>query len=93
MRAGPAEDRDQARGPEPTTDLERAIAGIWCETLARDRVGVRENFFDLGGHSVLATQLLGRLRDALGAELTLAALFEDPTIAGLATRIDQTSDG
>ena len=87
-RTGPAEDRGTARGPEPATDLERAIAGIWRETLKRDRISVRENFFELGGHSILATQLLGRLRDALGVELTVAALFEDPTIAGLATRIE-----
>jgi acyl-CoA synthetase (AMP-forming)/AMP-acid ligase II/thioesterase domain-containing protein len=77
---------------EPATDLERAIARIWRETLERDRIGVRENFFELGGHSILATQLLSRLRDALGVELTVAALFEDPTIAGLAARIDQARE-
>ncbi|MBV9141208.1 MAG: SDR family oxidoreductase [Pseudonocardiales bacterium] len=77
---------------EPATDLERAIARIWCETLERDRIGVRENFFELGGHSILATQLLSRLRDALGVELTVAALFEDPTIAGLAARIEQAGE-
>lgn len=95
-RTGAAADRGPAGGPaggpEPATDLERAIAGIWCETLERDRIGLRENFFELGGYSILATQLLGRLRDALGVELTLAALFEDPTIAGLATRIEQAGE-
>ncbi|MBV9010723.1 MAG: AMP-binding protein [Pseudonocardiales bacterium] len=95
-RTGAAADHGPAGGPdggtEPATDLERAIAGIWCETLERDRIGVRENFFGLGGHSILATRLLGRLRDALGVELTLAALFEDPTIAGLATRIEQAGE-
>jgi non-ribosomal peptide synthetase component F/thioesterase domain-containing protein/aryl carrier-like protein len=91
-RAVPAEDHDPAGGLEPATDLERAIAGIWCETLERDRIGVRENFFGLGGHSILATQLLSRLRNALGVELTLTALFEDPTIAGLAARIEQAGE-
>jgi acyl-CoA synthetase (AMP-forming)/AMP-acid ligase II/thioesterase domain-containing protein/NADP-dependent 3-hydroxy acid dehydrogenase YdfG len=92
---GPAEGSvgGLAGGPEPATDLERAIAGIWRETLERDRIGVRENFFELGGHSILATQLLGRLRAALGVELTVAALLEDPTIAGLAARIEQAGDG
>jgi acyl-CoA synthetase (AMP-forming)/AMP-acid ligase II/thioesterase domain-containing protein/NADP-dependent 3-hydroxy acid dehydrogenase YdfG len=95
--AGPAQDSGSsggsAGGPEPVTDLERAIARIWCETLERDRIGVRENFFELGGHSILATQLLGRLQATLGVELTVAALFEDPTIAGLAARIEQAGEG
>ncbi|HET9256262.1 MAG TPA: SDR family NAD(P)-dependent oxidoreductase [Pseudonocardiaceae bacterium] len=88
-RTGPATGSDPAWDSEPATDLERAIAGIWREILERDRIGVRENFFALGGHSILATQLLGRLRATLGAELTVAALFDHPTIAELAARIEQ----
>jgi acyl-CoA synthetase (AMP-forming)/AMP-acid ligase II/aryl carrier-like protein len=90
---GPTNDSDPAEDSQPTTDLERAIAEIWRETLERDRIGVQENFFELGGHSIHATQMFARLRDALGIELTVAALFDDPTIAQLASRIEQASGG
>ncbi|MFD7663696.1 SDR family oxidoreductase [Streptomyces sp. NPDC059788] len=77
---------------EPSTERERAIAGIWREVLERDRIGVRDNFFALGGHSILATRLLSRLRADLGIDVSVAALFDDPTIAGLAARAGQTAE-
>ncbi|MET0396637.1 MAG: non-ribosomal peptide synthase/polyketide synthase [Longimicrobiaceae bacterium] len=72
----------------PRTATEEVLAGIWAETLRLDRVGVEENFFALGGHSLLAMQVVSRVRRALGAELPLRTVFAEPTVAGLARRVD-----
>jgi acyl carrier protein len=71
----------------PRTPVEEALAGIWAEVLELKRVGVHDNFFDLGGHSLLATQVMSRVRRAFNIELPLRALFEKPTLAGLAGQI------
>jgi len=65
------------------------VAGIWSEVLGVERVGVRENFFELGVHSLLATQVVSRVRAAFAAEVALRALFERPTVEGLAERVEQ----
>ena len=75
----------------PRTPVEEAIAQIWIALLKLDRVGVHDNFFALGGHSLLAAQLVARLRAAFGLDLPLRALFETPTVAGLAERIEATT--
>lgn len=71
----------------PESETEKIIAGIWCDLLGRERVGIRDSFFELGGHSLLGTQLLSRLRECFEVELPLRALFEGPTIEGLARRL------
>lgn len=71
----------------PRTPIEEKLAAIWTEVLAIDRIGVEDNFFMLGGHSLMATQLIGRIRNAFGYELPLRRLFQTPTIAGLADAI------
>ena len=68
----------------PRTPVEAALAAIWADVLGRDRVGVRDDFLDLGGHSLLATRVVARVREALDGHLTVAALFEHPTIESLA---------
>ncbi|MEU1752611.1 phosphopantetheine-binding protein [Micromonospora matsumotoense] len=71
----------------PSTDSERAIAEVWTEVLNLDEVGRHDNFFDLGGHSVLATQAVARLCVALGRQLPERALFDWPTVATLASAL------
>jgi len=84
-RALPAPERPPAAaGRAPRNATERGLAEIWSELLGVEAPGIEDDFFDLGGHSLLATQLLSRVRDRFGAELPLRALFERPTIAGLA---------
>ncbi|HEX2095478.1 MAG TPA: amino acid adenylation domain-containing protein, partial [Longimicrobiaceae bacterium] len=73
----------------PRTPTEEILAGIWTEVLHLDRVGVRANFFALGGHSLLATRVISRVRDAFGAEVPLRALFEAPTVEGLARAVGE----
>ena len=79
------------RGPAaepPQTRTERALAGIWSRVLGVDDIGRTDNFFDLGGHSILAINILFGLRDALGVEVPLAAVFANPTVASLAGFIE-----
>ncbi|MBV9792202.1 MAG: amino acid adenylation domain-containing protein [Chloroflexi bacterium] len=73
----------------PIGAREELLAQIWADVLGMARVGRDDNFFTLGGHSLLATQMLARARDALGADVRLRDLFETPTVAGLAQRIDE----
>ena len=73
----------------PRTPIEEIVAGIWCEILKVDCAGIHDSFFDLGGHSLLATQVISRVRLIFQVELPLSVLFEKPTIATFAARLEE----
>jgi hypothetical protein len=65
----------EERSVPPRNPTEETLAGLWGEVLGRGEVGIHDDFFDLGGHSLLGTQLISRINDAIGCDLPLAALF------------------
>jgi amino acid adenylation domain-containing protein/FkbM family methyltransferase len=71
----------------PRTPVEEVLASIWCEVLKLDRVGVHDNFFDLGAHSILMMRALHRINSTLDLSMSAIDLFKYPTIKGLAKRV------
>jgi len=71
----------------PQTERERQITAMVLNLLTLDKIGREENFFLLGGHSLLGAQLIERLRERFNVEISLRALFESPTVAGIAAEV------
>ncbi|WP_129840831.1 type I polyketide synthase [Streptomyces sp. RFCAC02] len=87
--AGTAKSRPKMSVPfvAPRDETEEYVAGMWRDLLGIDEIGVRDSFFELGGQSLLAMQLVGRLRDAHGIELPLGEIFQEATVATIAQMI------
>ncbi|MBJ6765766.1 amino acid adenylation domain-containing protein, partial [Myxococcaceae bacterium JPH2] len=78
----------ERRHVPPATEAEQRVADIYAELLGVPTVGATDGFFELGGHSLLATRLMSRIRNAFAVELPLQVVFEAPTVAALAARIE-----
>ena len=73
----------------PQNETEKVISAIWQEALQIEKVGIHDNFFDLGGHSLLMVRVNRRLQEALGKEISMIELFRFPTISALAEFLTQ----
>ncbi len=77
----------------PSSDLERAISAAWQDVLKLDKIGIQDNFFDLGGHSLLLAQVHNKLRKKLSTEVSMLEMFQYPTIASLAEYLSRDGNG
>ena len=82
-------DQSRAQGIPPGTALEKEIAAIWGDVLGIDKIYMSDNFFDLGGHSLMAVKLFARIKNKTGIDLPLATLFASPTLRDLVTEIER----
>jgi acyl carrier protein len=92
-RALPEPDATQSGGAlaAPRTAVEERLAAMWASILKLESVGIHDNFFNLGGNSLLAFQLISRVRDEFNVELPLARVFETPTVAELSGWINEAT--
>src|SRR5262249_38054349 len=72
-----------------STPVQDVLFSIWAELLSVERVGIHANFFDLGGHSLLATRVVSKIRHVFQVEIALRTLFDQPTVAGLSSHLEQ----
>jgi len=77
------------RMTDPTTTTEAEMLGIWLDVLGLPRIGIHDNFFDLGGNSLIAVRLFTRIRKTFGLESPIAVLMQQPTVAGLSAFVDR----
>ncbi len=92
-KALPEPDGSIARGAEyvaPSNEIEEKLAGIWSEVLGIERVGVNDNFFEIGGHSLKAINITAKISKELNVSVSLREMFEAPTIKGLARYVENT---
>ncbi len=72
----------------PASDIEHRVAAIWSDILQAARIGVHDDFFELGGRSLNAVQVMARVREAFQVELPMRRFFDEPTVAGLANAVE-----
>ncbi len=84
----PTASQDQKTMIAPRTATEKIVAEIWQDVLGLKQISIFDNFFDLGGHSLKATQVISRLREQLAINIPLNYLFSEPTVAGLSSNLD-----
>ena len=72
----------------PGTHTEEVLAGIWAQMLGVVRMGVEDDFCELGGHSLIATRVMSRVREAFKVEVPLRSLFEHRTVGGFSEQVD-----
>ena len=77
---------------EPETTIEKVLASLWIELLKRPTIGRQDDFFRLGGHSILATQLFARIQELLGVKIRLRSLFEERTLQAIAVSITEQAE-
>ena len=85
----PTRVEDEVTYVAPRTPAEEVLAGIWAEVLGVERVGVGDDFFNLGGHSLSAARVLSRVRNAFAIELPLSLMFDKRTLEGMASAVDE----
>jgi acyl carrier protein len=88
LPASKLEQRQITLGVAPRTETERILSDIWSSVLGVEQIGVDDNFFDLGGHSLAAIRVLAAIMARLKVELPLRRIFEAPTVAQLACTLD-----
>ncbi len=86
----PTSYRPVTNGGKPRNEMERIIAQIWQEALGLEQVGIHDNFFDLGGHSLLMARIHAELRAKIAPDLPMVELFRHPTVSALAQHLSQT---
>lgn len=86
------EDREEADRVPPRNDLERTIASVWQEVLNREKLGVNDNFFDLGGNSLLMAQVNAELKKVLKKDISVTEMFQYPSIGAVAEYLAKTQD-
>ncbi len=82
----------KGKSASPASELEKTVAGIWADVLGIPEVGVQDDFFNLGGDSILATQILSRIREAMEVELSFVVFLETPTAEGMARSIEECKE-
>ncbi len=87
------EDRRAAAYVPPATEIERVLVRIWEEVLQRRRIGLRDNFLEMGGHSLVALRLVARIQEELGQRISPTAVMQTPTIEALAMELQKAEQG